>query len=74
MQPLGKYIVIIGLVIVGIGLLVWLLGPRLDWFGRLPGDVRVSKPGFKVFAPFTSMLLLSVLLSLVLWAIRRFFG
>ncbi|WP_207434516.1 DUF2905 domain-containing protein [Sabulibacter ruber] len=74
MQPIGKYLVVLGLVIAGIGLLLWLAGPRLDWFGRLPGDVRVERPGFKVFAPFTTMLLLSLLLSLVLWVIRRFFG
>ncbi|AKQ45899.1 hypothetical protein TH63_09995 [Rufibacter radiotolerans] len=74
MQPLGKYLVIIGAAIVVIGLVVWLAGPRLDWFGRLPGDIRVEKPGFRFYAPLTSMLLVSLLLSLVLWVIRRFFG
>lgn len=74
MQPIGKYIVLAGLILVGIGLLLWGLGPRLDWFGRLPGDIRVEKPGFRLYAPLTSMLLLSLLLSLVLWLIRRFFG
>ncbi|WP_192820475.1 DUF2905 domain-containing protein [Rufibacter sp. LB8] len=74
MQPIGKYIVFLGLAIVVIGLVLWLLGPKLDWFGSLPGDLRVEKPGFKLFAPFTTMLLVSVLLSLVLWLIRRFFG
>lgn len=74
MQPIGKYLVIIGIIIVAIGLILWLLGPRLDWFGRLPGDVRIQKPGFSLFAPFTTMLLVSVILSLLLWVIRRFFG
>lgn len=70
----GKYLVLIGVALVVVGLLLWGLGPRLPWFGRLPGDVLVNKPGFRVFAPFTSMLLISVLLSLVMWLIRRFFG
>ncbi|WP_066838626.1 DUF2905 domain-containing protein [Rufibacter ruber] len=74
MQPLGKYLVVIGGALVAVGLVLWLLGPRVDWFGRLPGDMRVEKPGFRVYAPFTTMLLLSVLLSLVIWLIRRFFG
>ncbi|RNI29112.1 DUF2905 domain-containing protein [Rufibacter latericius] len=74
MQPLGKYLVILGIVIVVIGLIIWVAGPKMGWFGHLPGDVRVERPGFKIFAPFTTMLLLSILLSLVLWAIRRFFG
>ncbi|GAA4300719.1 DUF2905 domain-containing protein [Nibribacter koreensis] len=74
MQPIGKTLVILGGILVVVGLVIWLIGPRLDWFGRLPGDVRIDRPGFKVFAPFTTMLLLSVLLSLVLWLVRRFFG
>jgi hypothetical protein len=74
MQPLGKYLVIIGAAIVLLGLVLWLAGPRLDWFGRLPGDIRVERPGFRFYAPLTSMLLVSLLLSLVLWLIRRFFG
>jgi len=74
MQHLGKYLIVAGLALAVLGVLLWLFGPRLDWFGRLPGDVRVEKPGFKFFAPFTTMLLLSLLLSLVFWVIRRFFG
>ncbi|MGV3539870.1 MAG: DUF2905 domain-containing protein [Rufibacter sp.] len=74
MQPVGKYLVLVGALFVLVGLAFWLLGPRMDWFGRLPGDIRVERPGFKLYAPLTTMLLLSVLLSLVLWLIRRFFG
>jgi hypothetical protein len=72
MQPIGKYLVILGIVMVVLGLVIWLIGPKMDWLGWLPGDVRVERPGFKVFAPFTTMLLVSILLSLVLWVIRRF--
>jgi hypothetical protein len=74
MQPIGKTLVIIGGILLVVGLVLWLVGPRMDWFGRLPGDVRVDWPGFKVFAPFTTMLLLSILVSLVRWLVRRFFG
>ncbi|AMM52564.1 hypothetical protein TH61_17160 [Rufibacter sp. DG15C] len=74
MQPIGKTLVIIGGILLVVGLVLWLLGSRMDWFGRLPGDVREDRPGFKVFAPFTTMLLLSILVSLVLWLVRRFFG
>ncbi|WP_460893220.1 DUF2905 domain-containing protein [Rufibacter soli] len=74
MQPLGKYLVIIGAAIVLLGLVLWLAGPRLDWFGRLSGDIRVERPGFRFYAPLTSMLLVSLLLSLALWLLRRFFG
>ena len=69
----------IGVVIVGIGLLVVLIGGliyfgALSWLGRLPGDVRVERESVHIYVPITSMLLLSVALSLLLYLIRRFFG
>ncbi|QHL86805.1 DUF2905 family protein [Nibribacter ruber] len=73
MQPMSKTLILLGTILIIMGLVLWLVGPRVDWFGRLPGDVRIDKPEFKFFAPFTTMLLLSVLLSLVLWLVRRFF-
>lgn len=53
-----------GVALAALGLLAW--RGRLGVFGRLPGDVRYSGGRTKVYAPLTSMLLLSVLLSLVL--------
>jgi len=73
MQPIGKLILFAGLGIALVGLIIWLLGDKLHWFGHLPGDVRVERPNFKLYAPFMSMLLFSIVLSLVLWLIRRFF-
>ena len=69
----------IGAVIVGIGVLVVLIGVliyfgALSWFGRLPGDIRVEREGVHIYVPITSMLLLSVALSLLLYLIRRFMG
>ncbi|WP_242928674.1 DUF2905 domain-containing protein [Pontibacter vulgaris] len=72
-MPTGKYIVIIGVVIVVIGLVVWLAGDKLSWFGHLPGDIRVERKNMRFYAPITSMLLLSILFSLLLWVFRRFF-
>jgi H+/Cl- antiporter ClcA len=73
MQPFGKYIVIMGVIIVVIGLVVWLAGDKLNWFGNLPGDIRVERKNFRFYMPITTMILLSVLLSLLLWVFRRFF-
>ncbi|MDO6388957.1 DUF2905 domain-containing protein [Pontibacter sp. BT731] len=73
MQPIGKYIVIIGIVVVAIGVIVWLAGDKLGWFGHLPGDIRVERENFKFYMPITSMILVSILLSLLLWVFRRFF-
>lgn len=73
MQPLGKTIVIIGIVVVVIGLIVWLAGDKFGWFGQLPGDIRVEKKNVRFYAPITSMLLISILLSLLMWVFRKFF-
>ena len=73
MQPIGKYIVLIGIAIVVIGLIVWLAGDKLNWFGNLPGDIRVERENFRFYMPITSMILVSILLSLLLWLFRRFF-
>ena len=69
----GKVIVIIGVVIVAIGLVVWLAGDKFSWFGHLPGDIRVERKNMRFYAPITSMILLSILLSLLLWVFRKFF-
>jgi hypothetical protein len=70
-RTLGLLIVALGAAAVLVGLLV--LAGGLGWFGRLPGDLRWGSGGVRVYVPLTSMLLVSVLLSLVLWLVCRFF-
>lgn len=62
--------------LIGLGVLLILAGLFWPWlaklpFGRLPGDILVDRPGFRFFAPFTSMLVVSILLSLIVWLLRR---
>lgn len=64
---------VLGVVLVGIGLVVWLVGDRFNWFGHLPGDIRVERKNVRFYAPITSMILLSIVLSLLLWLFRKFF-
>jgi membrane protein implicated in regulation of membrane protease activity len=66
---LGRSLMIIGLVLLGLGFLVSVLG-RLG-LGRLPGDIRVERPGFTLYFPLASCLLLSLFLTLVFWLFRR---
>ncbi len=65
------FVVVIGFVMVGLGLLMWT--GALSWFGRLPGDLRLGGERTRVFIPITSMLIVSLVLSLLVWVIRRFF-
>ena len=73
MITLGKIIVGIGIFLVVVGLVVWFAGDRLTWFGQLPGDIKVERPGFRLYAPITSMILLSIVLSLIISILSRFF-
>lgn len=70
-RPLGLVIVVLGVAVVAIGLLVW--SGALSWFGRLPGDLRIDRGNVKVFFPITSMILISIVLTVVLNLLRRFF-
>ena len=73
MSPqVGKLLVLLGLVLVTLGAVIWFGGGSIfSWFGRLPGDIRIERPGFRLYAPVVPMLLLSLLLSVVLWLWRR---
>jgi DUF2905 family protein len=66
----GPAIVIAGVVIVLIGLAVW--SGALGWFGRLPGDIRIERDSMRVYIPIVSMLIVSLVLSLLLYLINRF--
>jgi hypothetical protein len=66
---LGPALVVAGSILVLIGLLAW--GGLLSWFGRLPGDIRIVRPGARIYVPITSMVLVSIVLSFVLAVVRR---
>ena len=71
MEKTGKLIVLLGLLLTAAGAMVWLLGDKLKWLGRLPGNIRIERPDIKVYIPFTTMLLVSVVLSVIMWVIRK---
>jgi len=64
-----KALIVTGLIVLAIGLLWPWLG-KLP-LGRLPGDIVVDRENFRFYFPLTTMILLSVLLSLVLWLLRK---
>ena len=67
----GPLIMLVGVAIILIGLLVW--SGALSWFGRLPGDIRYERETVRLYVPIVSMILVSAVLSLVLYLARRFF-
>jgi hypothetical protein len=71
MSEIGKILVVIGLVMVAAGALLW-TGMGRGWMGRLPGDIHYTKGHASFYFPLMTCLLVSVLLSLILWLLRKF--
>ena len=68
---LGIWVIVGGICLIAVGLLI--ISGGLNWFGKLPGDIRHEGDRVQVYIPIVSMLLVSLALSLVFYLIRRFF-
>jgi len=66
----GRFLVVVGLIIVGIGLVMVFAG-KIPWLGRLPGDFFFRGKNFSFYFPLTTSILISVILTLILWFINR---
>ena len=62
----GKWIIIAGVIVVIIGVIIYFFSDKLNWLGKLPGDIRIERDNVRVYIPVVSMLLISVALSLLL--------
>lgn len=67
---IGRFIIIAGLLLVGLGLLL-LFSEKIPYIGRLPGDIIIRKKNFTFYFPLMTGLLLSLILSLILYIIGR---
>ncbi len=70
MNEMGKFLVVAGLLIALAGALLW-SGVGRGWLGRLPGDINYSRGNFHFYFPVVTCLILSALLTLILWLFRR---
>lgn len=70
LEPIGKLLILFGLMLVGIGGLIWLIG-RLPGIGELPGTIRIERPGFTCIIPILGSIILSLVLTIVLNIIAR---
>jgi hypothetical protein len=66
---MAKFLIVAGLVMVGVGVL-WMVGERFG-LGRLPGDIVVERGNFKFYFPLATSLVLSVVISLIMWLANR---
>lgn len=72
MENVGKIIVSAGVVLIIVGLVVWRFADKLGWFGDLPSDIKIERPGLSLYVPIITMLLISLGLSFVMWLVNRF--
>jgi hypothetical protein len=71
MTDIGKILIVIGLVVALLGALLWLAGKANLPFGRLPGDIRIERENFKFYFPLATCLLISAVLTVILWLLRK---
>jgi hypothetical protein len=74
MAGLPKFLIIVGLAIAGLGAVLWVAPhvPGLDRLGKLPGDIRIERGNTRFYFPWVTCLVLSGLLTLVMYLIGRF--
>ena len=70
MSEFGKFLVVIGIVIIMIGLIFW-SGVAPKWLGRLPGDIRIERGNSAFYFPIVTCIIISTVLSLILSIFRR---
>jgi uncharacterized membrane protein YkgB len=67
---LGKMLILLGVFIIVIGIL-FVIGEKIPWLGKLPGDIIIKKERFSFYFPITTSIIISVLLTLFFWIFRK---
>ncbi len=70
LQDFGKILIILGIILALVGLLLTGLG-KISFLGRLPGDIFIQKKNFSFYFPITTSILISILISLILYLISK---
>jgi hypothetical protein len=69
-HDLGKVLLITGILFIVIGLF-FMFRPQIPWLGKLPGDIYVKRGNFQFYFPIVTCILISLLITLVLYIFRR---
>ena len=70
MSDLGKMLIVFGVVVALVGVIL-LAAPKIPWLGKLPGDITYHGKGFTFYFPLATCILLSLVLSLILYLFRK---
>jgi ABC-type antimicrobial peptide transport system permease subunit len=67
----GKYLIVGGILIVVLGVIIYFFHDKLQWIGRLPGDIRFEKENFRFYFPITTMILFSLIATAIIFVVKR---
>ena len=67
----GKWIIVFGLLVMLAGIIVYFFHDKINWLGRLPGDIRIEKGNFRFYFPITTMILASVVITVIVHLARK---
>lgn len=70
MSDMGKWLIVIGLVIAAFGVVITFAG-KIPWLGKLPGDIYIKRENFSFYFPLATCILISAVISFILWLIRK---
>lgn len=68
---MARWIILLGAALLVIGLILQFAPWLLNWFGRLPGDIRIASGRTRIFIPITSMLIVSIVLTILINIFRK---
>jgi Protein of unknown function (DUF2905) len=68
---MGKLLIIVGILCILAGVFI-MYSPKIPFLGKLPGDILIEKENFKLYFPITTSILISILLSLLIFLYNRF--
>jgi hypothetical protein len=67
---LGKLLIVLGVFIIAIGVLL-LIGDKIPWIGRLPGDIIIKRKNFTLYFPIVTSIIISIILTLLFALFRK---
>ncbi|MDE2216809.1 MAG: DUF2905 domain-containing protein [Planctomycetota bacterium] len=70
LSSFGKILIYIGIIMIVVGGL-FMLGEKIPFIGRLPGDIAIQKKNFSFYFPITTSIVISIILSLIMWLLSR---
>ncbi|SDZ84871.1 DUF2905 domain-containing protein [Microbulbifer marinus] len=68
---MARWLIIAGIILIAVGVLMYFAPWLFNWFGRLPGDIRIESERSRIYVPIVSMIILSIVLSVIVSFFRR---